>query len=246
MTDMADPFPPEDALRLVESCLALTGEDSWAVPFSHLVEAAGAAQIMVFSYGPQRTECLLSRNFREGVLGGRLAEIYIRGWHLEDPLRPVVLGAEAPSLRVKDWPELHGEMSDSYRMELFTRPGLQGKTAILAVGHRLRLILNLYWSAEPEGHPAAHEFRRLLGRLALMHFEARSEHELPAPLAVLSDRERSVCQGILSGMKAEQIAATLDIAPSSVVTYRARAYQKLGISSRGALFELCRGQGDKL
>lgn len=48
----------------------------------------------------------------------------------------------------------------------------------------------------------------------------------------LSPREREVCARIAWGMSADGIAAELDIAPSTVVTLRKRAYQKLGIHSR--------------
>ncbi|NLW05604.1 MAG: helix-turn-helix transcriptional regulator, partial [Pseudomonadaceae bacterium] len=59
------------------------------------------------------------------------------------------------------------------------------------------------------------------------------------PLAFLSERERQVCAAVLQGKKSETIAYELEVAPSSVVTYRKRAYDKLGISSRAQLFALC-------
>ena len=49
-----------------------------------------------------------------------------------------------------------------------------------------------------------------------------------------------MCQGILNGKKAEAIAGDLDVAPSTVVTYRKRAYAKLGIGARADLFAICR------
>jgi DNA-binding NarL/FixJ family response regulator len=62
------------------------------------------------------------------------------------------------------------------------------------------------------------------------------------PKALTSDtpREAQVCQGILLGKKAELIAHDLRVSVTTVATYRQRAYQKLGISSKGALFALCR------
>ncbi|MCY0151317.1 LuxR C-terminal-related transcriptional regulator [Hoeflea alexandrii] len=36
------------------------------------------------------------------------------------------------------------------------------------------------------------------------------------------------------------IAGELGLSPATIVTYRRRAYGKLGISSRGDLFALCR------
>ena len=45
---------------------------------------------------------------------------------------------------------------------------------------------------------------------------------------------------MLAGKKAEAIGYDLGIAASSIVTYRKRAYDKLGICSRAQLFDLCR------
>ena len=45
---------------------------------------------------------------------------------------------------------------------------------------------------------------------------------------------------MLAGKKAEIIAEEIGIGPSGVVTYRQRAYQKLGISSRGQLLFISR------
>jgi FixJ family two-component response regulator len=43
----------------------------------------------------------------------------------------------------------------------------------------------------------------------------------------LSPRERAVCARIACGLSADGIAADLDVAPSTVVTLRKRAYLKL-------------------
>ncbi len=239
MRDKTDTMPTGALLGLLDSCLAQGGRDDWAAPFTGLVEATGAAQVMIFSYAEDRADCLLSRNFREARTGARLAQNYLEGWYLDDPLYPAVCAAAPGTLRLVTDDAYAPEMTGEYRWRFFTEPKLASKTAILAVGQRLRLIVNLYWAEGAD--PAEAALLPLLGRLALLHFEARPEYSLPAPLAVLSERERAVCLGILSGRKAEQIAADLDVAPSSVVTYRARAYAKLGISSRGSLFALCGG-----
>lgn len=223
----------EALFEKIDACLALAGEDAWATPFLALVEAVGAAQVMVFSYRANHAACLLSRNFDVRGLGGRLAADYLDGWFLQDPFHARVMALPAGGLvQAVGQPEV----TEAYRARFFDRPGLAGKTAVLVAGTRLRLIVNLYW-AEAASQSA---LPSLLGRLALLHFEARLS-EVPAALAVLSERERAVCLGMLAGKKAETIAADLGVASSSVVTYRKRAYGKLGISSRGALFAICRG-----
>ena len=107
-------------------------------------------------------------------------------------------------------------------------------------GDTLRLAVTLYrpGAAVPPLHPC---LPKVAGWLALRHFQMHPAYEYPAPLAVLSPRERTVCRGILAGKTADALAAEMSIAASSIVTYRARAYQKLGVTSRGALFALCAG-----
>lgn len=223
-----------DLITGIDACLARAGRDDWSTPFLSLVEGAGAAQVMVFSYQPDHAACLLSRNFNARALGGALAQEYLDGWFRTDPLFARVMALQPGGL---DLTAGGDAVPEDYRSRFFDRPGLEGKTAVLAAGARLRLTVNFYWTGAPAGDPP---LLSLLGRLALLHFEARLSDE-PAALEVLSEREKAVCLGILAGRKAEQIAADLGVAPSSVITYRRRAYDKLGISSRGALFAICRG-----
>lgn len=63
-------------------------------------------------------------------------------------------------------------------------------------------------------------------------------HRLIALDRGLTPRELDVCVRSLLGMTAEGTALDLDIKQSSVVTYRKRAYVRLGISSQSELFRL--------
>jgi DNA-binding CsgD family transcriptional regulator len=56
---------------------------------------------------------------------------------------------------------------------------------------------------------------------------AQAERRLSQLAPVLSPRERAVCARIACGLSADGIAADLDVAPSTVVTLRKRAYLKL-------------------
>lgn len=60
-----------------------------------------------------------------------------------------------------------------------------------------------------------------------------------APFDQLTGRELEVCERILLGYTSIGIGLDLDIALSSVLTYRKRAYQKLGIGTQAQLFALC-------
>jgi DNA-binding CsgD family transcriptional regulator len=52
----------------------------------------------------------------------------------------------------------------------------------------------------------------------------------------LTTRERQVIRRILDGATVERIAADLGLKPTTVITYRSRGYEKLGVSSRHELF----------
>jgi DNA-binding CsgD family transcriptional regulator len=57
--------------------------------------------------------------------------------------------------------------------------------------------------------------------------------------AALSPREIEVCAMILQGITAEGISIEIGVSKTSVVTYRKRAYAKLGIATRNELFAAC-------
>lgn len=64
------------------------------------------------------------------------------------------------------------------------------------------------------------------------HVETRLQHLFPR----LTRREQQVCARATVGMSVEATALDLGIAKTSVMTYRKRSYQRLGITS---VHELC-------
>jgi len=85
--------------------------------------------------------------------------------------------------------------------------------------------------------------------LPMLPLNRRGNAAAPAPLSVaqledrfgsrftqLTTRERQVCARAAVGMTVEATALDLQIAKTSVLTYRQRAYQRLNVSSP---FELC-------
>lgn len=233
-----DSLPPARArIGLMEECLAHLGEQGFIAPFLSLARSTGADQIMIFCYHADHASCLMSRNFVEETLGGKLAAEYLDRWYLQDPLYPRVMEMEENALELYRLCDVAGRMSEDYRRRFYGVPKLRDKYCAIAIGAPLRIQLNLYWRSPV---PDCAALVRLLGRVALMHFQRATASDIPQALAVLSDRERNVCLGILAGKKAEIIAHELGISPATVVTYRARAYDKLGINSRGSLFAICR------
>ncbi len=226
---------------MIETCLETMGSDDFPPVFADFVETFGVDQIMIFAIEGDTARCLLSRHFSNAALAGKLAEAYLDHGFLRDPLLPDLRNAAEGSIALRRFDEIAADMDEDYRQRFFSVPGLMAKTTIVAAGKALRLFVSFY-AADANGDACDPDQARLAGRLALMHFERALDSGIPAPLAVLSHRERAVCLGILSGHKSEAIAADLKVAPSSVITYRKRAYGKLGITSRASLFAICSGR----
>ncbi|MDX5382521.1 MAG: LuxR C-terminal-related transcriptional regulator [Rhodobacterales bacterium] len=236
---MSDRDTPGDLLDHVSRCLALHGSPGFAHAYLDLIDALGADQVMIFSYDADHAACLMARNFRQYRTGRRLAADYLDGWFRQDPLFLRALQQVAGEVDVLRIDTLDSPMGAEYRARFFDEPGLSGKLSVLAAGTNLRLAINLY-RAGIENWTPPDAILTILGHMALLHFERRRAGGIPDALVALSERERAVCMGMLDGKKAEAIAADLGVAPTSVVTYRRRAYDKLGISSRGELFAICR------
>jgi DNA-binding CsgD family transcriptional regulator len=60
------------------------------------------------------------------------------------------------------------------------------------------------------------------------------------PMEELSARERQVVDGILAGVSVKEMARQMELSPTSVATYRQRAFDKLGIHRQVQLFQLAR------
>lgn len=59
----------------------------------------------------------------------------------------------------------------------------------------------------------------------------RSPSAIPDPFEELSERERRVMDELLTGAGVKEIAARLNLQPTTVATYKARLYDKLGVSN---------------
>jgi DNA-binding NarL/FixJ family response regulator len=68
--------------------------------------------------------------------------------------------------------------------------------------------------------------------------------EPPASEAALSAREREIVRMVVQGHTSREMASTLGLSKSTVDTYRARVFRKLGVESRAALFRLLGAHAD--
>ena len=115
---------------------------------------------------------------------------------------------------------MHAPLKDSVQAIHLYRDDRQGRfrpqevARLLDLAPLLRRAHAAWWS-----HSAALQPRQE----RITEYEQRLQRLVP----LLSLRERSVCARIAEGLSADGIAVALDVAPSTVMTLRKRAYQKL-------------------
>jgi DNA-binding CsgD family transcriptional regulator len=219
-----------------------------------------ADQVIVFrADGPGRIRALLAQNLREGAERAlSLAESYRSRHWTKDPYRQLLLpaaGAERDLvLRAVRIEEIEDR---EYRRRLFAEPRLGAKAALIVRAPDHALYVNLYRGVdrEPFGYGELEVVRQSGDALVAMierHF-ALADDEAASDLGAvqrviadvarergvpLSGREAAVCAHIVAGYSAEGIGLDLSVSQHSVVSYRRRAFAKLGIATQKELFSL--------
>jgi LuxR family transcriptional regulator, activator of tox operons len=181
------------------------------------------------------------------------SERYAETFWQSDPLLRVMLSnspsASAP--KTQSWRSIpRGE----YREYCYERPGVVDRMSIYQQLDGTGAVLNLY-RYKKNGHFSDAEVDGLrhwvgiLPALIVKHVRMQGEKgrsALHPPLDALSERIRSlntklssregqVCAAILIGMPAKEISRRVGVEVSTIVTYKKRAYEKLGVNSKEEL-----------
>src|SRR6218665_3067787 len=159
-------------------------------------------------------------------------------------LRPKEIG----TLQTQRWKAIpQGE----YRNYCYEQPGVIDRMSICQNIGGLQSVMNLYRFRET-GYFAANDIKSLrhihapvsalIGKhVLLLHQPTRSDLHPPLELlgenirnlnSQLSHRESQVCAAMLIGMQAKEISRTIGVEVNTVVTYKKRAFEKLGIATR--------------
>jgi DNA-binding CsgD family transcriptional regulator len=203
-----------------------------------------------------RPPVLESAVFRGSRHVAEVQKAYLEGLYRSDPsLRLAGSAAGVTLLRVRR----DGIADPRYRSAIFERAGILERLTLAASARERLVTLNLYRREQSGGFSDAEvgkiEARaQFLSALAVKHVtmlgtllrsRERSDRieALAARLQALDERltrrELDVLARILIGMTTEGIALDLRISPNTVLTYRKRAYGRLGVSSQAELFSLC-------
>lgn len=226
----------------------------------YLRKFAGINEYMVASYGgdpAQQPKVVMSSS-------EDLAVLYRAIFYKRDPNRQVILENALDGV-ILLFPHFIGSnYSAAYRQSVLQSSGIIDKMATAYWAGDVCYYVNFY---RMHGEaPFSDEDRRqilevsdVISNLIARHFErgddkgggetiALSEGNLArivkglSPQSPLTEREAQVCTLILMGCSSEAIALRLGIAVSSVLTYRRRAYERLGIVSQNELFARVLGQ----
>lgn len=239
----------------IAACIEALGSGRFYPRFFQLMEAiARIDQYMVFGFSDDRGQarCYLAHNVADPELGVRLAAQYVDGNYRKDELLSR-LADELLSRPSRPACELllRGRLSPVYRRRFFNVPDLNEKFAIVAREEESGRIFYInFYRAGRDGGFSQPEIERLgqqvplISALLIRHFreEGRAGDERRLLSASLSEREAQICEMILQGHTAKTIGRRLSLSENSVVTYRKRAYRKLGISRKSELIELLHRQ----
>lgn len=234
--------------------LAIGRPDFPNILIDTLRRQAGVGHCMVFALtraGAAR--CLLDAG--NIPIGSDLGAAYAGQFHESDPNRDALFEAEtsAPIMLPAFAPRMYDAR---YRKIFFHDSGIVDKCATAIWAGDTCFYVNFY-RITSQGRFRDAERARLqaiapaIGASVARHFQqsatATPDQNLAAlfatraPLASLTPREQEVCRHILSGFSSEAISQALGISLHSTLTYRKRAYERLGISSQNELFAIVLG-----
>jgi DNA-binding CsgD family transcriptional regulator len=235
---------------IAPAVLAIGRPDFPNVLIDTLRRQADVGHCMVFALSRAgAAHCLLDAG--NIPIGGDLGAAYAGQFHESDPNRDALFEGKgrAPIVLPAFAPRMYGAR---YRKMFFVDSGIVDKCATAIWVDDTCFYVNFYRIAA-QGRFSAEQHERLrtiapaIGASVARHFQqgaATADQTLAAlfatrtPLASLTPREQDVCRRILAGYSSEAISQALGISLHSTLTYRKRAYERLGISSQSELFAI--------
>lgn len=237
---------------VTSAVLAIGRSDFPKILIDTLRRQADVGHCMVFALSRSgAASCLLGAG--NIPIGGDLGAAYAGQFHESDPNRDALFEAEgsAPIMLPAFAPRMYGAR---YRKIFFQDSGIVDKCATAIWIEDTCFYVNFY-RITAQGRFSAAQRERLdaiapaIAASVARHFQEKAAPDQSlaalfaarAPLSALSPREQEVCRRILAGFSSEAISQGLGISLHSTLTYRKRAYERLGISSQNELFAIVLG-----
>ena len=262
-----EPFGPETWLANLTAVAEAMGDDAFETRlFELLARTLHVDHCVVFTYSPERgpghlfTRSIMPDDEAEGLARDYVSEFYRRDPHFHQAVEPDS-DVSARAFR----PRLDDEYDADYQRHFFREHNLVDKISTIRRVKEGSVYCN-FWRMGDSGPYNRRDEALLQSILPLVtslianHFRlrqparARNGKEIAGgarsmvhsiisrgvpPFDRLTGREAEVCERILIGYTSTGISLDLNIKPSSVNTYRRRAYEKLGIATQNELFALC-------
>jgi DNA-binding CsgD family transcriptional regulator len=234
---------------ITPAVLAIGRPDFPTILIDTLRRQAGVGHCMVFALTRAgAASCLLDAG--NIPTGADLGAAYAGQFHESDPNRDALFEAEAgaPIMLPAFAPRMYGAR---YRKIFFNDSDIVDKCATAIWTGGTCFYVNFY-RITSQGRFGDAERARLqaiapaIGASVARHFQQVTTPDenlaalfaARAPLSALTPREQEVCRHILLGLSSEAISQALGIGLHSTLTYRKRAYERLGISSQNELFAI--------
>lgn len=214
-----------------------------------VMAATGGAQRIYLFEATGRENSNLQYFFGEPCLEAMLPA-YSARFHNVDPVCDAYSAAPATSDVALQRIEPADVAHQDFRRRFFDQAGIVERVSIIQRGPSSWRVMNVS-RHRSSGVFSDRELDALIGLACLAlpmlplnrrRSAARSnhpvdiEHRLKQLYPLLTGRERQVCARAAMGMSVEATALDLGVARTSVMTYRKRSYQRLGINS---VHELC-------
>jgi DNA-binding CsgD family transcriptional regulator len=218
-------------------------------------ELTRCEHVTLFAHGgTAKPRVLLAANSGPTRVAREVARKYVDHYWRHDPARRVTkLAAAGICMHVGN----REIADDDYRRDCYTSVGLGSRVSFLKRQAAEVLQLNLYraapWQGARPGDVDLGTHVEVLLALVLKHnalgtaVDGDGQQDLPrdrlrAKAPALTARELDVCAAIFNGMTSEAIALDLGISINTVLTYRKRAYARLGITSQNELMHIALGR----
>jgi DNA-binding CsgD family transcriptional regulator len=228
-------------MTALATALGALGEAGFPAAFSDFCRTATGADLCVIYAvdGGVPVDNVL----RGGVLAGPAVtpriERYLREAWRDDPCRGVLGGSSDSVTRLSP----RSLRQRAYRRFFYDGLDIGDRLALSTMAGTGRYHINLYRRGEPFAEAARGwlgDQAPILGVLVDRHYALRRADPFAIAretmaLRGLSPREIDICLMILDDVPELYIADQLDLSLHTVVTYRRRAYLKLGVASRAAL-----------
>lgn len=245
--------------RALEAVIDELGRSGFVNQVHRLLDTiAGIDHCSLFAVHRAGARCLGANSADASTVARRAADRYVtRHWAHDPALRRRPVSADRARCDLQRI--VPAQIQDrSYHRDCYADPNICDKIAVTVPSGGAIILLTAYRDTasgmfSDTTLDRLTRSKDLLGQLARKHVELmpaldppgsaeQTRETVEALLGRIDDgltpRERSVLARLCTGMSTEAVALDMGVMPSSIATYRKRAYARLGISGLPELFAL--------